>query len=49
MLSKISKSLITKVRANQVCFPTYSFANFLTKINLSAVRPRRCLKKFRQF
>lgn len=30
MLSKISKSLITKVRANQVCFPTYTFATFLT-------------------
>lgn len=30
MLSKISKSLINKVRVNQVCFPTYSFGTFLT-------------------
>ena len=47
MLSKISKNLINKVRANQVCFPTYTLELFSP--NLSAVRPRRRLKKFRQF
>ncbi len=30
MLSKISKNLINKVRANQVCFPTDTFGTFLT-------------------